>query len=303
MRRAGYLWESNPGRHEWYPLGCTAIQHGYLCRDNQSYSVLNITAEVQVLAWNSIQVRKLECFFLIKGTCTGVPSVYITEYQSTGARNSKKKLYSSCWSVPSVQSQFPHLARWQVIWQLKGWSLHSTVHRHWTKSPGHRTEPASVSWLLYESLRQPADHCSGCLSYGFCHQLADPFTGPVIPGSWLVHVSGSWNQSADSFIGPGIKRAIKVWALWTVNWQVYGSLQQQAVPCMGPGISPLTHEWALESGQLNDFNQQITSQALATSQLISACTGLDTSQLIISALIGPVRSQLISARSLATWLT
>jgi hypothetical protein len=53
----------------------------------------------------------------------------------------------------------------------------------------------------------------------------------------------------------------------------------------------------------NDFNQQITLQALATSQLISAFTGIDTSQLIISRLIGTVRSQLISARSLATWLT
>ncbi len=119
LRRAGYLWESNPGRHEWHPLGCTAIQHGYLCRGNQSYSVLNITAEVQVLAWNSIQVRKLEFFFKLKGRALGFPRCTLRNIRALEQRGiAKKKLYSSSLSVLSVQSHFPQLARWQIIWLL-----------------------------------------------------------------------------------------------------------------------------------------------------------------------------------------
>jgi hypothetical protein len=171
-------------------------------------------------------------FFLIKGTCTGVPSVYITEYQSTGARNSKEKNYILLVEVFPVYSAT--FLSWQDDRSSDNWKdghytvlytgiglSHLITWRNLHQSADYCMSPcisqpiivwvrASASRFLYESLHQPADYC---MSPGISQLITVRGVyrmGPVIPGSWSVHVCGPCNQSADSFIGPGIKRPIQV---------------------------------------------------------------------------------------------
>ncbi len=144
--------------------------------------------------------------------------MYITEYQSTGARNSIEKNYILLVRVFSVcRATFPTWQDDRSSDNCKG---------------GHYYTGIGLSHLVTgRDLNQSADYCT---SPGISQLITVRGVyrmGPGIPSSWSVQVCGPCNQSADSFTGPDIKGPVKD--------KAFSELSADCCTNMSPGISPL----------------------------------------------------------------